>query len=66
MFARRTEWKLRPNRYSTALQAAQSRGAKLIDLTVSNPTRCGFHFDSSAILASLSSAGSLDYDPQPQ
>jgi alanine-synthesizing transaminase len=66
MFARRTEWKLKPNRYSRVLQAAQSRGAKLVDLTVSNPTRCGFHFDTSAILSSLSSPKSLDYDPQPQ
>ena len=66
MFARRTEWKLKPNRYSSALQAAQSAGSKLIDLTVSNPTRCGFYFDASATLGSLSSPQSLDYDPQPQ
>jgi len=38
----------------------------LLDLTASNPTRCGFNFDAEAILGSLSRAESLQYDPQPQ
>ncbi|HWC16736.1 MAG TPA: pyridoxal phosphate-dependent aminotransferase [Terriglobales bacterium] len=66
MFAARTRWKLTPNRYSAALDAARARGAKLLDLTVSNPTRCGFEFDSDSILASLANSKSLDYEPQPQ
>ena len=66
MFARRTEWKLAQNRFSQALGAARARGTKLLDLTVSNPTDCGFDFDSAAILSSLSRAESLTYDPQPQ
>ena len=66
MFARRTEWQLSQNRFSLALNKARARGAKLLDLTVSNPTECGFAFDSAAILASLSHPESLCYDPQPQ
>ena len=66
MFARRTQWKLAENRYTTALNQAHAGGARLLDLTASNPTRCGFNFDSEAILGSLSSAESLKYDPQPQ
>ena len=66
MFARRTQWHLARNRYSTALNQARARGAQLLDLTASNPTRCGFNFDSEAILGSLGSAESLKYDPQPQ
>ena len=66
MFARRTEWQLSQNRFSLALNKARARGAKLLDLTVSNPTECGFAFDSAAILASLSRPESLCYDPQPQ
>lgn len=66
MFARRTEWRLSQNRFSLALNKARARGIKLLDLTVSNPTECGFDFDSAAILASLSRPESLSYDPQPQ
>src|SRR6185437_5144882 len=66
MFARRTEWTLSQNRFSLALNGARARGTKLLDLTVSNPTECGFDFDSAAILASLSRSESLAYDPQPQ
>lgn len=66
MFAGRTAWALSQNRFSLALNKARARGAKLLDLTVSNPTECGFHFDSAAILASLSRPESLTYDPQPQ
>jgi aspartate/methionine/tyrosine aminotransferase len=66
MFAGRTAWKFAQNRYSTALQRARSRGSKLLDLTASNPTQCGFEFDSAAILGSLAHLDSLTYDPQPQ
>lgn len=66
MFARRTEWKLERNRYTTALANARERGVRLVDLTVSNPTECGFEFDSSAILKALAHPESLRYDPQPQ
>ena len=66
MFARRTEWKLAHNRFSQALAAARAGGTKLLDLTLSNPTECGFEFDSASILSSLSRAESLTYDPQSQ
>ena len=55
-----------PNRYSAALNAAREHGAKLIDLTVANPTQCEFKFDSKSILNSLANPKSLKYDPQPQ
>ena len=66
MFARRTAWKLAQNRYSMALHDSRARGAKLLDLMVSNPTQCKFEFDSAAILKSLGHADSLNYDAQPQ
>ncbi len=66
MFARRTQWKLVQNRFSQAMTAARARGIELLDLTASNPTECGFEFDSASILKSLSRAESLTYDPQPQ
>ena len=66
MFSRRTAWKLESNRYSIALSEARSQGAQLLDLTVSNPTDCGFDFDSKAIMNALARPESLHYDPQPQ
>ena len=52
------------NRYTEAIEAARARGARLLDLTASNPTRVGLRYDSAAILDSLRSERALDYDPQ--
>lgn len=45
MFAERTNWNLEPNRLGTALAAHRAAGKPLLDLTVSNPTECGFAYD---------------------
>ena len=66
MFARRTEWDLASNRFSEALERVRASGAELLDLTASNPTRCGFHYDREAILGALHSAAALDYSPDPR
>lgn len=63
-FSDRTGWKLAQNRLTLALEEARARGAKILDLTVSNPTRVGLQYDSQAILAALSSGRALDYEPQ--
>ena len=64
MFSDRTNWKLAHNRLTQAVEEARVAGTPLLDLTVSNPTRVGLRYDSSAIVAALSSERSLDYDPQ--
>ena len=64
MFSERTNWSLAQNRFTQAVERARARGAKILDLTASNPTRVGFEYDSRAILAALGSARALDYDPQ--
>jgi alanine-synthesizing transaminase len=66
MFSRRTEWNLAHNRLTIAHQEAISSGSKIIDLTISNPTRAGIEYDSSAILNALANPKALDYDPQPK
>ncbi len=38
----------------------------ILDLTESNPTRCGFDFDADEILAALADPRSLGYDAQPR
>jgi alanine-synthesizing transaminase len=66
MFSERTSWKLAQNRLTEELEGLRRRGAKTLDLTVSNPTRIGLDYDSGAILNGLSSPQALDYDPQPK
>src|SRR5216684_2617175 len=66
MFATRTNWDLTPNRLSEALAAHRAAGKPLLDLTVSNPTECGFSHDSKAILEALSNPAALRYEPDPR
>ncbi len=63
-FSERTNWKLAQNRFTQAVEDAHAKGAKLLDLTASNPTRVGLDYDSGVILSALASPQSLDYDPQ--
>ena len=64
MFSERTNWKLARNRFTLALEEVRAGGARILDLTVSNPTRAGLHYDEAAILGALASPRALDYDPQ--
>jgi alanine-synthesizing transaminase len=66
MFAKRTNWNLAPNRLSEALAAHRAAGKPLLDLTVSNPTECGFEYDSAAILEALRNPAALAYEPNPR
>src|ERR1700758_1301611 len=66
MFSDRTNWKLAHNRFTQALEEVRAGDANLLDLTLSNPTRAGLHYDEQAILDALASRQALDYDPQPK
>jgi alanine-synthesizing transaminase len=66
MFSRRTGWRLELNRFTEAVQEAQSSNREILDLTVSNPTRAGILYDQQAILDALRNEKFLDYDPQPK
>jgi len=66
MFSDRTNWMLAQNRFTHALAEARARGIKLLDLSLSNPTRAGLQYDERAILGALASTRSMDYDPQPK
>jgi alanine-synthesizing transaminase len=52
--------------FAAAIREARAAGRELVDLTVSNPTVCGFEYDAEAILAPLSGVGALTYDPDPR
>jgi len=63
MFAKRTNWELRTNRYSEALEGARRAGRKLLDLTVSNPTACGVEMDP-RVLRALADDRGAKYEPE--
>src|SRR5580698_9548444 len=66
MFADRTNWNLKPNRLTEALERQKSSGRKLLDLSASNPTECGFSYNTPAIMRALCSPASLQYHPDPR
>lgn len=66
MFSSRTEWNLAPNRLTLAHREALSSGQKIIDLTISNPTRAEIEYKESEVLKALGDRRTLDYDPQPK
>jgi alanine-synthesizing transaminase len=66
MFAKRTNWNLETNRISVALAGHRAAGKTLIDLTVSNPTECGFQYDAETILGALGNPSALKYEPNPR
>jgi alanine-synthesizing transaminase len=64
MFSFRTDWNLTPNALSQLLLEKRARGDQILDLTESNPTRCGFTYDA-GFLQKLTSDRSLRYEPDP-
>ena len=54
-----------PNALSATLTRLRAEGREILDLTGSNPTRCGFAFPEAQIRAALSLPTVLAYDPDP-
>jgi alanine-synthesizing transaminase len=52
--------------FAAAIREARVAGRELVDLTVSNPTVCGFDYDAEAVLAPLASRAAMTYDPDPR
>ena len=65
-FSRRTAWDVGQSSFAVAVREARAAGRKLWDLTVSNPTRCGFTYDADALLKPLANERALVYDPDPR
>ncbi|MGH9869157.1 MAG: pyridoxal phosphate-dependent aminotransferase [Candidatus Polarisedimenticolia bacterium] len=65
-FAARTDgWSATPNPLTRALERRRAAGREVLDLTESNPTRCGFAYPSEEILEALSGSSALRYEPDP-
>jgi alanine-synthesizing transaminase len=65
MFSSRTDWHLAPNRLTRQLEERRRQGLPVLDLTESNPTRCGFA-PGPEILKLLQDQRSLTYEPDPR
>jgi aspartate/methionine/tyrosine aminotransferase len=65
MFSSRVPGGLEPNRLTQALGRARSAGRRLIDLTVSNPTRVGLRYPPDG-LESLARPAAHLYEPDPR
>jgi alanine-synthesizing transaminase len=64
-FSKRTDWELELNEFAGAIDAAKYSGVELLDLTLSNPTACGFEYDAVDLLAPLSEPAAMQYAAEP-
>ena len=65
-FSSRTSWDAGESSYAAAVREARASGRRIYDLTVSNPTRCGFSYDAEELLRPLTNPQALVYDPDPR
>ncbi len=68
MFSARTDWATHPNPISRLLEEKSRKKIKILDLTESNPTRCGFPSiqNDRFILKPFTDAKNLIYEPDPR
>ena len=64
MFSSRFHWDTRPNRLTQLLETRRGEGARILDLTESNPTRAGLSYPA-GIAAAFADPGMLVYEPSP-
>ena len=64
-FARRTNWDMAENALAKAGKALKASGVAVTDLTVSNPTRCGFDYSALGIDTVFADPANLEYTPDP-
>lgn len=64
-FSKRTGWELGENALAASLRERRLRGEEVVDLTASNPTACGFEYETAALLAPLAVPAALEYEPEP-
>lgn len=54
------------NGLALRLAARRAQGLEVLDLTQSNPTRCGFRYPEAALRAAMGDPGLLAHDPDPR
>ena len=64
-FSARTNWDTRESEWSQALANRRERGRPVHDLTIANPTQCGFTYDPH-LVDELQNKQALSYEPEPR
>ena len=64
-FSRRTAWDLGESAFAAAVRLAGTEERDLLDLTISNPTRCDFVYETAALLGPLQNPAALRYEADP-
>jgi len=65
-YSNRLPWRQPLNAWTGLLAAKRAAGARLLDLTESNPTRVGIPYPADEVRAALADPGSLAYEPHPR
>jgi aspartate/methionine/tyrosine aminotransferase len=66
MFSSRFKWNLESNQLALLTDEKRRVGARILDLTESNPTRVGFDYPAEEILGALAQARAMIYEPTPR
>jgi alanine-synthesizing transaminase len=66
MFSNRFKWSLEPNRFARLIEEKKRAGARILDLTESNPTRAGLDYPAEEILGALAQPPAMLYEPAPR
>ncbi len=66
MFSKRFKWSLEPNRVARLIEEKKRAGARILDLTESNPTRAGFDYPAEEVLGALIATSAMLYEPDPR
>jgi len=66
VFSARSRFDLTPNAFGRSLGRLREAGARLVDLTASNPTRCGLTHPGEEATRALADPRGLVYDPDPR
>jgi alanine-synthesizing transaminase len=64
-FSRRTQWEIHQNPLTQLHRRLQVEGKRILDWTISNPTRCSFAYDREAITRGLTHPSIFTYAPDP-
>jgi alanine-synthesizing transaminase len=65
-FSERTGWNREENRISRVLEDLRLGGRRVLDLSRSNPTACGFRYPETEIRRAISTSKALRYEPDPK
>ncbi|MBF8295419.1 MAG: Pyridoxal phosphate-dependent aminotransferase [Bacteroidetes bacterium] len=66
MFSSRTDWDFRSSPLFSLVLQKRARGEEIIDLTESNPTRCGFRYQPDHLITQSALWNSVSYEPDPK